>query len=197
MVICFGVSVLSIPDSKRLLNVKDVRLSSGSTVHRHGFKMTKASEPRQNISTLPSRRAFLTLLAIPLILPGSSLSVSASDQTYDPIKSRRYIDAGRPKPDAEPPKFVSSIPVFDIDKDLHAQDISSGTGDSISSGALVRAHWIMRLADGTTVDDSSMSQPALFRPGTHQVPPGIEDAIIGMRTNGERRVSGSAERILT
>lgn len=146
----------------------------------------------------PSRRAFFTLLLAPIVVPLGSCSVSASQQeSFDPIKSRRYIDAGRPKPDAEAPKFSPSIPLFSIDDYLQAQDISAGTGDPVSSGDLVRARWLVRLADGTTIDDSNMFQPSLFRPGSHQVPSGIEDSVIGMRVNGERRVSGSAERILT
>lgn len=148
------------------------------------------------VGSSPSRRAFLTLLLAPLVVPLGPRNVSATER-YDPLKSRRYIDVGRPKPDAEPPKFSSSVPVFSIDDSLQAQDISTGMGDAVSTGDLVRARWLVRLADGTTIDDSNMSQPSLFRPGSHQVPSGIEDSVIGMRVNGERRVSGSAERILT
>lgn len=55
----------------------------------------------------------------------------------------------------------------------------------------------MVLADGTTVNDANERQPALFRPGAHQVPPGIEDSVVGMRVGGVRRVCGSSERVLT
>lgn len=55
----------------------------------------------------------------------------------------------------------------------------------------------MVLEDGTTVNDDNEKQAAMFRPGAHQVPPGIEDAVVGMRAGGVRRVCGSSERVLT
>lgn len=156
------------------------------------------STPCPSSSPLTSRRIFLTLLLSPLIaLPSHSVAASSTIELYDPIKSRRYINTGRPKPDAEPPKFSTSIPVFSIDEKLQAQDITSGTGDVVAPGNLVSCRWLVRLEDGTTIDDINIAQPSLFRPGSHQVPPGIEDSVIGMRARGQRRVSGSAERILT
>lgn len=51
--------------------------------------------------------------------------------------------------------------------------------------------------DGTTIDDANEKLAAYFRPGAHQVVPGVEDGVVGMREGGKRRIKGSAERVLT
>lgn len=73
----------------------------------------------------------------------------------------------------------------------------AGAGQVIDATCLVAARWVMVLDDGTTVDDENEKRVALFRPGAHQVPPGVEDAVVGMKEGGWRRVRGSAERVLT
>lgn len=136
----------------------------------------------------------MTLLLAPLVA-SSSVSAEPSDYLpYDALKSRRGIKAGRPKPDAEPPTFAPSIPIFKID-DIEAQEIQPGSGDPISDEDLVVLRYIIRQDDGTNIDDSNLTLAAVFRPGAHQVLPGIEDAVIGMRRKGERRIRASAERI--
>lgn len=146
-----------------------------------------------------TRRAVLSLMAA--ALASNAIPQADADQMiiepYDAIKSRRYVEIGRPPPDRPAPKFVSGKPVFNIDDELKAQDVSPGEGDYVDNSTLVVARWISVLDDGTTVDDANERQPAIFRPGAHQVPPGIEDGIVGMRTGGVRRISATAERMLT
>lgn len=155
-------------------------------------------DSRQSISR---RTLIQTVLALPAIFipyaDNPALASSTDIEEYDVLKSRRYVDIGPPPPSAEVPKFLSSIPVFSIDDKLQAQDISAGEGAPVTDHALVVARWIIRLSDGTMVDDSNARRPSLFRPQAHQVAPGIEDSVVGMKKGGHRLVSGSAERILT
>lgn len=153
--------------------------------------LTHMSEPSL------SRRVFLTCAIAPL-LAVPFRSISAPVEIYDNFKSRRYINTGRPPPDSKPPAFVSTAPVFPIDDELQAQDIQKGTGKAVERGSLVLCRWVVQLSDGTTIDDSNLKTPTVFRPGvgSQQVPPGIEDGVIGVQVNGQRRISCSAERFL-
>lgn len=141
-----------------------------------------------------SRRALLALIAscaaLQIRRPAESVPI------YDAMKTKRYVDLGRPPPDRKPPTFIDGQPVFPIDT-LQAQDLTVGKGDAVKKGTLVVARWVTVLDNGSTLDDSNEAHPAVFRPGAHQVPPGVEDAVIGMRVGGVRRVYGTAERILT
>lgn len=143
------------------------------------------------------RRTLITLLPAFLFpfLPASAQNYpKLPTPKYDANKSRRYLEIGRPSPDRSPPDFTATP--FTVDEDLLAQDLTVGKGSTVERDSLVVARWVMVLADGTTVDDTNERQPALFRAGTHQVPPGIEDAVVGMRVGGVRRICGSSERIL-
>lgn len=147
-----------------------------------------------------SRRTLCKLLALPLLAVRAGVALG-EEGTYEPITERRYVTIGRPAPDAAAPQFAASPapkPFESPDGQLRLQDVERGTGtDDVIRGALVSVRYVVRMADGTTVDDGNAKRPVLFRPGAHQVPPGIEDAVIGMRLGGRRRVNGSAERILT
>lgn len=145
-----------------------------------------------------SRRTALALLATLSVSPLNSMTQAASidDFPYDSNKSRRYVDVGRPPPDRNAPAMKRDRPIFSIDDQLRAQDVTVGKGDPVKPGTLVIARWVAILDDGTTVDDANENLPAIFRPGAHQVPPGVEDAIVGMRSGGVRRIVGSSERIL-
>lgn len=117
---------------------------------------------------------------------------------YDANKTRRYVEIGRPPPDRPAPQFEAGKKRFKVGAGLEAQDIHTGQSDiSVQPGSLVVARWVMVLEDGTTVDIANEKQAAMFRPGAHQVPPGVEEAVVGMRPGGVRRVKGTSERILT
>lgn len=153
------------------------------------------------VAPVPRRTVIRALLALPALLlsrvTDDAIASPTDIEDYDVFKSRRYIDIGPPSPTAKVPGFSSAIPVFSIDDKLQAQDVSTGEGAPITGSTLVVARWIVRLSDGTLVDDSNAQRPVLFRPYAHQVSPGIEDSVVGMRKGGHRLVSGSAERILT
>lgn len=144
-----------------------------------------------------SRRAALALFAATVstaaLAPAGAAQIV---ELYDANKSRRYIDQGRPLPDRPAPVFESGKSLFTIANDLQAQDIRVGSSDaaSVVRGSLVVARWTLILEDGTIIEDSS-STPSMFRAGSHQVLPGIDDTVIGMKPGGMRRVRGPSERI--
>lgn len=159
----------------------------------------RAAPAQPRMSAPLSRRTFTKALLLPFLLPLSRANAQqAPVEHYDPLMSRRrLVNVGPPPPDAKPPTFQKGTPTFSIDDGLEAQDLAQGKGDAIARGSLVSARWLLTLADGRTIDDTNIATPVLFRPGAHQVPPGIEDSVIGMRASGQRRIRGSAERILT
>ncbi|KAI0567188.1 FKBP-type peptidyl-prolyl cis-trans isomerase [Gracilaria domingensis] len=141
-----------------------------------------------------SRRTFVAFIAS-LPLTYKSKSVKGAPE-YDAIRTRRYVDLGRPPADRKPPTFIDNVPIYPIDE-LKIQDIVVGNGGTVKNGSLVVARWVTILDNGSTLDDTNENNPAMFRPGAHQVPPGVEDAVVGMRVGGMRRVYGTSERILT
>lgn len=150
-----------------------------------------------------SRRAVLSLLTASIFATNiSSVQGAQSDKLtappYDANKTRRYVEIGRPPPDRPAPQFEAGKKLFKVGAGLEAQDIRIGQGkNSVQPGNLVVARWVMVLEDGNSVDFANEKQAAMFRPGAHQVPPGVEESVIGMRPGGVRRVKGSSERILT
>ena len=146
--------------------------------------------------TRTRRSVLATLAALTISVVAPTGSAKAYVEPYDALTTRRYVQNGRPPPDRPAPRFSKDKPIFQIDDELKAQDVVQGSGGTVGTGTLVFARWVAILEDGSTVDDSNEKQPALFRPGAHQVPPGIEDSILGMRAGGVRRVSATAERIL-
>lgn len=161
----------------------------------HSLSVIMNAAPRRQV--IQGILAYSALLLAPQISTPPARSSPTDEKSYDVFKSRRYIDIGPPSPDSEPPRFLSDKPIFSIDEGLEGQDINIGEGPPAESGSLVVARWIIHLSNGMTVDNSNMNSQALFRPFAHQVIPGIEDSIIGMRKGGHRRVAGSAERILS
>jgi hypothetical protein len=137
-----------------------------------------------------SRRDLLFAAAAGLAL-GLPASTSAVD-LYE-VHKPRYIPQGRPLPVEPAPVFDASA-AFPIGADgtsLLAMDVAKGDGELIERGTLVVASWKISLKDGTVIEETAA--PNLFRAGTGQVYPGIDAAIIGMKTTGsERRISGSA-----
>lgn len=158
---------------------------------------TAGAQPARSKPTV-SRRTWVKWLAFPLLFPVHTAFADSSTR-YDVLTSRRYIDIGRPEPPNAPaPSFKEGIATFALDDKLQAQDVVIGSGDkAVRPSSLVAARWVVFLSDGTMVDDANERQAAFFRPGAHQVIPGIEDAVIGMRSGGRRTVVGYAERILT
>lgn len=157
------------------------------------------SKPR---TEMLSRRVVLSMLVASAVGAAISKAQAAqSEQTeensYDAIRTRRHVGIGRFPPDRPAPAFEPGKKLFQVNAGLEAQDVKFGQGDiSVKPGSLVVARWAMVLEDGSTVDAANENQAAIFRPGAHQVPSGIEDSVIGMRPGGKRLVKGTSERIL-
>ncbi|CAN8073615.1 unnamed protein product [Agarophyton chilense] len=125
-------------------------------------------EPNTDMIQPVSRSAFMTFLDTVHIAVVFKSVESASE--YEAIKRRRY---------------------------LRFEYIVVGNGETVEEGTLVVARWVTILDNGSTMDDINESRPAMFRPGAHQEPLGVEEAVIVMCVGGVRRVYRTADQILT
>jgi hypothetical protein len=126
---------------------------------------------------------------------GLALALPATSHATDlyEVHKPRYIPQGRPQPVEAAPTFdaKAAFPIGPEGDDLLAIDISKGQGDAVERGTLVVAAWKISLADGTVVEETP--SPSIFRVGTGQVYPGLDAALMGMRTSGsQRRIKASA-----
>lgn len=71
---------------------------------------------------------------------------------------------------------------------LWYEDIAPGIGRTPNRGRQVWIHYIGYLPDGTVVDSSLGGEPFSFEMGSSQVIRGWNEAIMGMRVGGRRRV---------
>lgn len=72
---------------------------------------------------------------------------------------------------------------------ITVHDTVVGTGDLVEPGCLVSLHYIARTDDGTLVDTTYLrGEPRDIRQGTHQVPDGWDEALLGMHKGGARVV---------
>ena len=72
-------------------------------------------------------------------------------------------------------------------------DIQKGSGKAIEAGSKVAIYYKAWLTDGTMFDQSRKGedgtlQPFMFTVGAHEVIPGMEQAIFGMKAGGTRRL---------
>lgn len=74
--------------------------------------------------------------------------------------------------------------------ELIKEDVKIGTGKEAISGSAVSVHYSLTLADGNKVDSSyDRGQPLPFTIGTGQVIPGFDQAVLGMKVGGKRKVT--------
>lgn len=132
----------------------------------------------------------LGLAAISIALPPQGAS---ADEPYD-VGKPRVIPQGRPEPAGKPPEPLNSDLAFAIGTagdGLLAQDDIVGDGEIVGRGSLIFVRWQVRLEDGTIISDNR--RPTLLRAGFGQGPPGLDAALLGMRSDGSyRRVKGPA-----
>lgn len=136
-----------------------------------------------------ARRPLLRTVAL-AVLAGA---IPAGAEEYDPMTSERYLDYGRPESQNQLPRFETKRKSFNVAPMVQAQDIKVGKGDAISKGCLVKAKWVISLADGTIVENNTTSGSVLFRVGAGQVAVGIEDSVIGMKKGGSRVARGPSD----
>ncbi len=71
--------------------------------------------------------------------------------------------------------------------ELKIRDIKLGDGKEIIKGALVKAHYVGRLSDGTEFDSSlQKGRPFQFVWGVGRVIKGWDQGLIGMKVGGRR-----------
>ena len=72
------------------------------------------------------------------------------------------------------------------------QDLSIGSGPEIRSGMAVSVHYVLKLSDGTLIQDSKVvggGEPFTFLYGAGQLIPGWEMGIEGMKVGGKRLIT--------
>ena len=73
---------------------------------------------------------------------------------------------------------------------LMIEDLTVGTGPTALAGDTVTVHYIGRLTNGQTFDNSyDRGQPYTFVLGANQVIPGFEQGVLGMKVGGKRRLT--------
>lgn len=145
-----------------------------------------AKRPRQ----LTRRAAVASLVAA---AAAASLPRGADAIDLYKVGQIRYIPTGRPKADGPPPEFDATVKCFPLgaaDSGLEAQDAKVGDGKVAGRGSLVVARWLIRLEDGTVVEETDGNE--MFRLGVGQVYPGLDAVLDGVREGGLRKVRGPA-----
>ncbi len=73
---------------------------------------------------------------------------------------------------------------------LQYKDLEAGTGDAAKEGDKVSVLYIGTLANGTEFDSSAKhnNTPIEVTLGAHQVIPGFEEALIGLKVGGKRTI---------
>jgi len=72
------------------------------------------------------------------------------------------------------------------------EDVVIGSGAKIMAGQAVTVHYVLKLSDGTVIQDSKLvnnNQPFSFVYGAGQLIPGWELGIAGMRVGGKRIIT--------
>ena len=67
-------------------------------------------------------------------------------------------------------------------------DLRIGKGASVLDGAIATVNYVTRVQNGPVVSASNEGQPFTFVVGAHQVLPGWEDGLIGLRVGGRRKI---------
>jgi FKBP-type peptidyl-prolyl cis-trans isomerase len=76
--------------------------------------------------------------------------------------------------------------------EVNTQDVVVGTGALVEKGSLVSAQYVLKLADGTLIQDSKQvggGQPFQYIAGAGQLIQGWEKGVEGMRVGGKRIIT--------
>lgn len=85
-------------------------------------------------------------------------------------------------------KLWDVIPPADFDT-VVTKDVKKGTGRAAKNGDQVSIHYTGTLVTGTKFDSSrDKGQPFEFKLGAHEVVPGFESGIVGMKVGGVRKL---------
>jgi FKBP-type peptidyl-prolyl cis-trans isomerase len=87
-----------------------------------------------------------------------------------------------------PPPLAAGIDTITTASGLKFADVVVGTGNLAEGGSIVAVHYTGWLSTGTAFDTSEGGLPIQFTLGMHQVIPGFEEGIVGMKVGGTRRL---------
>jgi FKBP-type peptidyl-prolyl cis-trans isomerase len=79
-----------------------------------------------------------------------------------------------------------------VNNGVDVNEVTVGTGAAVEKGMVISVNYVLRLADGTMIQDSKQvnnGKPFQFIYGAGQVIPGWEMGIAGMRVGGKRVVT--------
>ena len=85
-----------------------------------------------------------------------------------------------------------NIVVSEDNSGVKKVDITIGSGALVSSGYVVGVNYVLKLSDGTLIQDSKLvnnGEPFSFVSGAGQLIPGWELGIAGMRAGGKRVIT--------
>jgi peptidylprolyl isomerase len=87
-----------------------------------------------------------------------------------------------------PPALATGTDTVTTASGLMYAEITVGGGALAQAGTTVAVHYTGWLSDGTPFDTSEGGVPIQFTLGQHQVVPGFEEGILGMKVGGKRRL---------
>lgn len=78
------------------------------------------------------------------------------------------------------------------EKGVAFEDQVVGAGPPVKEGSLIRAHYVVRLPDGTVLVNTRNAgdgNPHIWQVGSEAIIPGMNTAVIGMRMGGVRKAT--------
>ncbi|MGQ0720521.1 MAG: FKBP-type peptidyl-prolyl cis-trans isomerase [Candidatus Eiseniibacteriota bacterium] len=89
----------------------------------------------------------------------------------------------------EPPTLPPGLEPVRLPSGLEYVEIAAGAGAVACSGAKVRVHYTVWLAEGSLVDSTGQrGAPRDFVPGAGTVIPALEEGVLGLSAGGKRRL---------
>lgn len=141
----------------------------------------------------PMQRAFLIIIAcLALYATGcgsSSSTTSSSSTAAEASTSKEEGEATEAQPQDEPGPTVH-VPKGPPPKKLEIKELKQGTGATAKAGDKVSVQYVGVLySNGSTFDSSwSRGEPFSFKLGAHEVIPGWDKGIVGMKVGGRREL---------
>ncbi len=130
--------------------------------------------------TLPSpftRRWSAVALALVLSTACGGDSTTAPSAPSDPATETYAASLG-----------VNISQMTKMSADLYIQDLVVGTGTEATNGRLLRMTYTGWLVNGTQFQTNVGGTPLPFTLGAHDVMPGWEQGVLGMKIGGKRRL---------
>ena len=120
-----------------------------------------------------------------VMLSGIVLSAILAVTAAAVLAQGAKVDTSKPTPvTGKPMKTKSGVSYWDI---------KVGTGATAMKGQTVTVHYTGWFTDGKKFDSSIGGKPLPFKIGAHEVIPGWEDGVAGMKVGGKRQLKIPSE----